>query len=303
MTLEFGEDFDEGDFGFEPLPDPSLGSIGDFVWYDVNGDAVQDAGETGIVGVLVTLSYPDGTEETTVTDGNGYYIFEDLPAGDYIVTVGDGPAATTITTSGQVPVSLGSGEDYVDADFGFATDNGEEPVLGSIGDYVWYDGNGDGVQDAGESGIVGVEVTLTFADGTELTEVTDGLGNYLFDNLPAGDYVVTVGNGPEGTVITTADTDAVSLGEGEDYVEADFGFAPDVEEPALLGSIGDFVWSDLDGDGVQDPGEDGIENVSVTLILGDGTELVTTTDSDGSYVFDNLPSGNYTVLVLSLIHI
>ena len=37
----------------------------------------------------------------------------------------------------------------------------------------------------------------------------------------------------------------------------------------MIGRIGDFVWFDTDGDGVQDPGEPGIADVPVTLMQGD----------------------------------
>ena len=59
-----GENFPDADFGFDPQ---ELGSIGDYVWLDVNGDGIQDASEEGIPNVVVTLTYPDGTEETTQT--------------------------------------------------------------------------------------------------------------------------------------------------------------------------------------------------------------------------------------------
>ncbi|MBK9463111.1 MAG: carboxypeptidase regulatory-like domain-containing protein [Sphingobacteriales bacterium] len=87
-------------------------------------------------------------------------------------------------------------------------------------------------------------------------------------------------------MLTTPATDDVTLGVGEDYVVADFGFVP-------TGSIGDYVWNDLNGDGVQDAGETGISGVTVTL-SPDGTTTTTTTDANGNYSFDNLPGGNYT---------
>ena len=63
--------------------------------------------------------------------------------------------------------------------------------------------------------------------------------------------------------------------------------------------IGDFVWEDLDGDGVQDAGEPGISGVSVALngTTGNGTaiNLTTTTDAAGLYLFNNLIPGDYTV--------
>ncbi|PNZ24549.1 hydrolase, partial [Staphylococcus rostri] len=42
--------------------------VGDTVWEDTNHDGVQDEGEPGIPGVEVTITYPDGTTETVVTD-------------------------------------------------------------------------------------------------------------------------------------------------------------------------------------------------------------------------------------------
>ena len=40
------------DFGFIPSPD---GSIGDYVWKDLNGDGIQDSDEPGIPCVTVEV--------------------------------------------------------------------------------------------------------------------------------------------------------------------------------------------------------------------------------------------------------
>ena len=70
--------------------------------------------------------------------------------------------------------------------------------------------------------------------------------------------------------------------------------------------IGNRVWLDENGDGVQDAGEDGIANVVVTLTppgdvnlgKGDGVAITTTTDVDGGYIFTELtPNENYTVTI------
>ncbi len=64
---------------------------------------------------------------------------------------------------------------------------------GAIGDYVWNDVNGDGVQDASESGIPGVTVNLLGRTGEVIATTTTGPdGEYLFDFVPAGDYTVEV---------------------------------------------------------------------------------------------------------------
>ena len=56
----------------------------------------------------------------------------------------------------------------------------------SIGDYVWNDLDGDGVQDGGETGIAGVDLTLTLGGATVDTATTDGAGAYLFPGLIIG---------------------------------------------------------------------------------------------------------------------
>lgn len=62
--------------------------------------------------------------------------------------------------------------------------------------------------------------------------------------------------------------------------------------------IGDRVWLDNDGDGIQDPSEPGLAGVTVHLYQGGNPTPVatTTTDANGSYLFTNLlPNTAYTV--------
>lgn len=63
-------------------------------------------------------------------------------------------------------------------------------LLGAIGDYVWEDTNGDGIQDAWESPVEGFVVDLYDADTKQLLgfDFTDAKGLYWFDDLEAGDY-------------------------------------------------------------------------------------------------------------------
>jgi protocatechuate 3,4-dioxygenase beta subunit len=74
----------------------------------------------------------------------------------------------------------------------------------------------------------------------------------------------------------------------------DFGFwRPAV---AAVSGIGDYVWEDLDHDGIQDPGEPGVAGATVRLYDAAGTQVgVTTTGSDGRYLFDGLYPGDYHV--------
>lgn len=62
--------------------------------------------------------------------------------------------------------------------------------------------------------------------------------------------------------------------------------------------IGDFVWLDLDQDGIQDPGEPGIGGVTVivTGVVEDEPYADTTvTNANGLYGFDVPPPGNYKI--------
>ena len=151
----------------------TTGSIGDTVFFDTNNNGIEDAGDTGITDILVTLNADtdgDGTPDftwTDVTDAAGQYLFENLPAYDsYTVTVDpvnlpDDTVATYdldgIDTEHVISgIALGVAESRNDVDFGYFNSG-----TGSIGDTVWYDADADGVLDAGEQGIGGVQLTLT----------------------------------------------------------------------------------------------------------------------------------------------
>ena len=62
-------------------------ALGDYVWLDSNENGLQDEDESGVQGVTVTLTLPDGSERTTTTDASGFYIFSNLaPNTTYTVT-------------------------------------------------------------------------------------------------------------------------------------------------------------------------------------------------------------------------
>jgi uncharacterized repeat protein (TIGR01451 family) len=63
-----------------------LNAIGNRVWEDYDNDGMQDNGEPGIANVRVELHDGGGLVDTTFTDANGWYLFEELPDGsDYFV--------------------------------------------------------------------------------------------------------------------------------------------------------------------------------------------------------------------------
>ena len=88
------------------------------VYNDLNGNGIQDPGESGIGGVTVDLFAPgadgllgspdDALVATTTTAGDGSYTFTGLAAGSYLVTETD-LSGYTSTTPNQVPVTVAEG--------------------------------------------------------------------------------------------------------------------------------------------------------------------------------------------------
>ncbi|WP_142351244.1 SdrD B-like domain-containing protein, partial [Staphylococcus saprophyticus] len=197
-------------------------NLGDYVWLDKNKDGIQNDDEKGISGVYVILKDSNNKElQRATTDDTGRYQFNNLQNGTYNVefvipnNYTPSPSNTidndTIDSDGQkdgdsnVVVAKGTinNADNMTVDTGFY----ETPKY-SLGDYVWKDTNKDGVQDSDEKGIQGVTVTLKDKNGNVLkTTTTDENGNYRFDNLDSGDYIVHFEK-PEGLTQTTTNSDS-----------------------------------------------------------------------------------------------
>ncbi|WP_214551021.1 SdrD B-like domain-containing protein [Staphylococcus pseudintermedius] len=287
--------------------------LGDKVWNDVNKNGIQDQGETGIADVKVTLKDLDGNIlDTTYTNTNGKYIFDNLKNGNYQVDF-ETPEGYAASPSNQGNDALDSdGPTNVQAvisdgnnltiDQGFYQ---TETPTHNVGDKVWEDLNKDGIQDQNEPGIANVKVTLKDADGNVVdTRTTDDKGNYLFEKVKEGEYTIEFET-PEGYTPTvtgqgTSDNDSngtstkVTVKDGDDLT-IDSGFTQVTPEPPTH-NVGDKVWDDLNKDGIQDDNEPGISDVKVTLKDADGNVVDTrTTDANGNYLFENVKEGDYTI--------
>ena len=291
--------------------------LGDLAFVDANGNGTQDGGEQGLAGVTVNL-YAWGTTTlvaTATTDANGRYGFSGLKPGDYFETFA-APAGYLLTKSGigstatdsdpagykaasgaTGKITLASGDNDLTHDAGFYA-----PI--TIGDRVFYDINGNGVQDTGEAGIGGVAVTLVDAGGTALASTTTNAGGlYSFSNLTPGDYGVRFAT-PAGYAVTARDagaddardsdidaagaTPVRSYASGASDATVDAGYW----KPA---SLGDRVFLDANGNGVQDTGEAGIDGITVQLVKAGATIGSTVTAGGGLYGFNGLVPGDYQV--------
>lgn len=319
-------------------------SIAGLIYRDLNNNGAYEPGlgET-LITSLVTLRLT-GTDhignavDVTMTTITGAYTFTGLRpsgAGGYTITQVNQPAgfldgrdtpgtpfggAGTIGGNPRdadaitgITISLGTNPAGADYNFG-------ELVLATVGDFVWVDSNGNGRQDVGEPGLDGVSVTLLGTDdlGTvNLSTTSAGGGLYQFGNLRPGtyrlvfgtlpSYVRTIQDSPFADDLTDSDA-AVLTGLTADFTLTQ-GQTDSTRDAGLYQPVqfGDRVWLDLNGDGVQDPGEPGLTGVTVTAEwagsdgqFGTGDEFTFTqiTGTDGLYGFTGQPAGLWRVTVV-----
>ncbi len=180
-----------------------------------------------------------------------------------------------------------------------------------IGNFVWEDMDGDGLQDGLEPGIPNVAVTLTGTDQggnpVVLNTTTNTSGLYLFQDLAPGTYQITFGYPSGGYLLTsqnqggdgnlnsdpaqgTLTTPPTVLVAGESDLTWDAGFYK-------MATLKSFVWNDLDKNGLQNGGEPGIPNQFATLsgTTGDGNPVSRSllSDANGDCLFNNLMPGIY----------
>ncbi len=231
-----------------------------------------------------------------------------------------GSTETFITVDANVPmiytvtVSLESG----------CTGTASQEITGNevatIGDFVWEDNNGNGIQDPNETGVNGVTVNLFadfnndgqpdiegFASCTTTTTnnpTTGEPGYYSFDVYEASYVIEFVA--PNGFTFTpqsqggdrTVDSDVnpatglsntIAISAGQNVLDIDAGFF-------TTAGLGGVVFSDVNANGVFDDDEMGINGIEITLfdVNGEVVGTLTTgtddvTGEDGSYCFDDLP--------------
>ena len=290
------------DFGY--VPDYSIHGL---VYRDGDRNETHGAGEKGYANQTVELRDKDGkVVATTTTDANGAYSFSKLPAGDYTVkVVKDGaltdldqtedPDSTKDSVSGVISLS-NDHRTETDVNFGYIANN-------SINGTIYRDGDRDGRKGDTEGRYSGVTVQLLDKDGKVIaTTTTDKDGKYSFEHLPDGTYSVTVvKDGALADTDQTGDPDnkldnasePITLDEDNPTKgDVDFGYVPN-------NTITGTVYRDDNRDKTINGDEPGLERVSVQLLDEDGNVLQTLdTAADGTYAFQHLPDGTYTVKVV-----
>jgi uncharacterized repeat protein (TIGR01451 family) len=307
---------------------PDAGVISGRVWFDADNDGLLDATESGISAQTLQLTGTTAAGVTVslsvITGADGSYAFSGLPPGTYSVSQPVQPAGTfngqtlagtaggTATGLATLPsaingIVLGAGASSLNNNF---AETGGSAISGR----VWLDVNDNGAIDAGEAGIAGVGVSLTGTNdqgaGVSLTTTTGADGSFLFGNLRPGSYALTQGAQPAGTLsgrtlagsgggtvtspaVVASRIDGIVLLAGQTAADNLFGEIP----PARLAGR---VWLDANDNGSIEGSETGLSGVTVNLSGTDDQGVAVTatvnTGADGSYAFENLRPGNYSLV-------
>lgn len=272
----------------------------------------------------------DGTAIATVTGASGMVLFQwsngantqmimNLPTGTYFVTVTDQTTGCTATTNAFVGqpteiVAVATGVDGVCDDLGSAS----VTASGGTAPYTYMWNTGATTQEITDLTAGTYTATVTDAEGCTAVASTDVAGGGSLDvdveitNPISGSTTndgeltanVSGGTAPYDYLWSNNGTTQTITGlDGGTYsvTVTDVNGCTGTDDVFLeqLGCIGDKVWEDVNRDGCQDPGELGVGGVLVTLTGtdddGNPVDMVMETQSNGYYLFEDLPGGTYTV--------
>lgn len=309
--------------------------IGDTVWFDEDRDGIQDEDEAPLPYAIVKLVYAVTGEQVyddfdrpyrVETGADGKYLFKGVYPGEYkvVVTVPEVYEATlanatddsldsdVLPAQGQYETDIFSvaGGDYkLDLDAGFVIKNDCSSIS-----LVKTAGNApDGEVFAcqpNDEVTYSYKITNTGSTYLKNISVVDdklegwtGLVNGVI--APGQSVVITTKTVIPADVtnigtVTATPTDSKGhnlLGVTETVEDSDDAIV-DVDEPEIIyGSIGAYVWNDIDGNGIQDENEMGIQGILVSLVNSDGVTIATTTtDYTGKYLFSEVETGSYKVV-------
>ena len=305
-------------------------TIGDYVWHDLNGNGIQDFNEPGIEGIKVEIyNHRDLLVGRTFTDINGFYNFVEVLPGDYYLQFDLGedyfPTRDLIGANRNIDSDItdenGIGTtDLISLDTENLSIDGGLVQCAYIGGTVWFDYDKDNIMDPTENGINGLRVELyklepygwtlwksMITGHNEDTPSDDGY--YKFCTEP-GQYYLRFVNPPE-TLVPVAPnrgpedidsdvtgfngygtTNDIIVQSGDDRCDIGAGYY-------IMGTIGDYIWHDSNGNGMREAGESGMSGVVVNAINEAGTIVATTeSDEEGRYMLDYLGEDDYYIQII-----
>ena len=305
------------------------------VYVDNNLSLTQDSGEPGIGNVSLTLFQLENgnyvtTRHSTTTDSQGRYQFglnlglapgtyqirESQPAGYLSVGAVPGlldgqPTLGKIVANDKdvlTEVQMLKGDSH-----GTRLDFAEAQPVQLCG-FVYRDNNDNGRREADETGIGGVEIQIisleSIAGAVSQSVRTLPDGSYCFIGLPPGRYRITevaqptgffdgketpgtVGGQPRGTSTVNDQITEVRLNGNDNGIEFNFG---EIEPASLSGHVC-VAMPGFDCFATEPNSQSPLPGVKIDLVNASGVIVASTmTVTDGSYKFENLPAGVYSII-------
>ncbi|WP_170069448.1 SdrD B-like domain-containing protein [Spirosoma pollinicola] len=189
----------------EALSSPAPIEIGNRVWNDTNNDGIQNAGETGIAGVSVSLCTGAGAPiATAVTDANGTYYFSSgsgTTTGSVIYSL----SALTANTNYQLKFpTTNSSKSLVTANAGADNIDSDAPASGVVSFSTASIGANDHTFDVGYGAATcALSTTVTAGTCTPATNQYAVSGTLSLINNAAGG-TATITDGTATTTVTIA---------------------------------------------------------------------------------------------------
>lgn len=274
-----------------------LGSIAGEKFLDSNGDGIRNNGEGPLAGVTITISGPaDFAPQSTTTGIDGKWSFGGLSFGTY--TIAESVPAGYQQTAPPAPGTLTATLNVFQRDVsGLVFGNRALSAPASISGTKFIDANGNGARDTGELGGANVTIRLqsSSSGGTNTQTTTAADGSFSFTGLAPGTYVVSEVV-PVGFVQTApggAGTFTVTVAAGETRTGILFGNQS--TGPVTPGSISGTKYLDLNTNGIVDGIDRPLEGITIVLTAADGSSRQIVSGTDGTFRFDNVVPGTYTL--------
>jgi len=177
------------------------GRISGTVFLDNNADGVFDATESGMMGMLITLSDVAGSQTTTVSDASGFYSFNDLNNSTYSVFVTQWVVGIEPSTPASQDVTISDANQEVNVDFGFMVSGGADCAVNiddnDVTDALCNLDNG-AITVSVEGGIAPYQILVNGqeqAENSESITLTDlAPGSYQFVFIDAQQCEVSITN-------------------------------------------------------------------------------------------------------------
>ncbi|NEQ77572.1 MAG: hypothetical protein F6K23_33895 [Okeania sp. SIO2C9] len=272
------------------------GQISGTKFNDTNANGILEEGELGLSDITLYLDlnqngFLDEGEPPTITGANGEYSFLDLPPNTYTLREVSPPDFDQTTPDPILNVTPGSN---------LIVNIGNINNRGQISGTKFNDTNANGILDSGELGLSDITLYLDlnqngFLDEGEPPTITGANGEYSFLDLPPNTYTLREVSPPDFDQ-TTPDP-ILNVTPGSNLIV-------NIGNVNNRGQISGTKFNDTNTNGIFDPGELGLSDITLYLDLNqngflDEGEPPTITGVNGEFSFLDLPPDTYILREIS----